>query len=100
MSWAISVDDMIIESTDDGLSSSIMPIIDEWIVDQDYMINVDPYPSAIQYDPTNESIVLAAHLDYFASIGAGGPNLIILHSDTGTYVDVQDESEEIELDLG
>lgn len=100
MSWTISVDEMIIESTQDGLSSSMTPIVDAWVASNENMVNVEPYPSAVRYDPKNESIVLAAHLDYLSSLGMGGPNLIILDSDTGPYVEAPDESEEIELKFG
>lgn len=99
MSWVISVDELVIESTEDGLSSWMTPTIESWLRSQEYMVNVDPYPSAVAYDPDNESVVLAAHLDYFQSSGMGGPELIIRHSDTGPYVQDTDESDEIKLEL-
>lgn len=99
MSWAISIDDMIIESTEDGLSSLLTPLINSWISSQDNMVNVEPYPSAVKYDKNDESMVLAAHLDFFESQGMGGPKLLILKSDVEPYDDYPDDSDEIELEF-
>lgn len=99
MSWAISVDDMIIESTEDGLSSPLMPLINSFISSQENMVNVEPYGSAVKYDKNDERMVLAAHLDFFESQGMSGPKLVILKSDVKPYDKYPDDSDEIELEF-
>lgn len=69
MSWEIDVDGARIKSSEDGLSSPLVGLVEDWVADNYGVINTQPYPSSIEYDPKSETMVLCAHIQFYESVG-------------------------------
>ena len=69
MPWEIDVEGQLVESDPDGLVSVATSLVEGWVADGGGFIRTDPYNSSITYDPTNETMVLSAHLQMYKDLG-------------------------------
>ena len=100
--WIIDDDGILVDSSDDGLTSWRTPLVDSWLAETDGYIRITP-TFGIQYDPKNPSLVLLAHLLY-ANQFTDARKIKIVESDVDPYEEIRaapedDDDDEIELEF-
>ena len=84
MTWIISANGVKLYSSRDGLNSAITPLVERWLSKRGWGLPVSPYPSIVDYDDKDESMVLSAHLEYYKD--SAYTDVGIVESDVKPYV--------------
>lgn len=84
MAWLVDAGDGLVVYSADGLTSLLTDDVEAWVRSRGNQVDVDPVHSTVTYDANNESIVLAATLNYLTDVFASTPTL--LESSVDPYV--------------
>lgn len=95
--WIIDDDGILVDSSDDGLTSWRTPLVDSWLAESDGFIRITP-TFGVDYDPQDPSLVLLAHLLYAMEF-TDARKVKIIDSEVDPYEVIKRATEDNEISL-